>query len=75
MDYRTKKEARYKRLCRYMWRVSILEWCLAVLVSGYLCFVGWTHEQVEHKVLACSDPDDYAQLPEKNKRLCGKNKP
>jgi len=75
MDYRTKKEARYKRLCSYMWRVSVLEWSLAVLVAGYLCFVAWVYEEVDARVLACSNASDYAKIPDKYKALCGRNRP
>ena len=70
-----KKETKLRRLSRLMWRVFVLEWCIAMLVVGYLLLVSSLHEDLQSKVLACSDIEDFAKLPKKYQKLCPKGEP
>ena len=75
MDYRTKKETRLRRLSSLVWRVLVLEWSLALLIVSYLLFVSHVHEEIQEKILACSDIEDFAKLPIKYRNLCPKGAP
>jgi hypothetical protein len=52
----------------------IVEWLLVSMLMGYLVLITHVDEMLTHNVLACSDVDDYIQIPDQYKYLCGRKK-
>ena len=75
MDCPIKKEIKSRRLLELMWRMFILEWTLSVMLCSYLVVISHLSEELQSKILACSDIHDYAKIPKQYQYLCGKRRP